>query len=203
MYLILTISWNMIFSCSMAAFFSLWRHIIWNLDHNVVCSKLYWIYYQLEGLFWKEARSPWHNYKSRKHFCSSETDMTSHTEHTLKQVCQVLKAVSILCGTWTERLHPPTETSWTSATRASTDEKEEPCWAQATWEYPESPCVHLPVYGILLGTNWYLKLCKGMNIFTVKKGWINCFSQIHAINCFFLHLLHLFFWWVLQYSQNI
>lgn len=53
--------------------------------------------------------------------------MTSHTEHTVKQLCQVLKAVSIPCGTWTERLHSPTETSWTSATRVSAEEKEEPC----------------------------------------------------------------------------
>lgn len=123
--------------------------------------------------------------------------MTSHTEHTLKQLCQVLKAVSVPCGTLTERLHSPTETNWTSATRVSADVKEEPCWVLATWGYPEWPCLHLSVYSILLGTNWFLTLCGRMNIFTVKKGWSNCFSQIYAINVssfiFYIYLSHEYF----------
>lgn len=129
--------------------------------------------------------------------------MTSHTEHTLKQLCQVLKAVSVPCGTLTERLHSPTETNWTSATRVSAEEKEEPCWVLATWGYPEWPCLHLSVYSILLGTNWFLTLCGRMNIFTVKKGWSNCFFTDLCYKCFFLHLLHLFISWVLLYSPNI
>lgn len=198
MYLILTILWNMLFSCSIAAFFSLWRHIIWNLDHDVVCNKLHWIsiisrkdYFGkrpevhgiltnsentsvVQKLIWPVTLST-HSNSSAKY----SKQYPFHVAHGQRGCILPQKQIG----------HLPQE--------SLLKKKEEPCWALATWGYPESLCLHLSVYSLLLGTNWYLTLCGRMNIFTVKKGWSNCFSQIYATNVssfiFYIYLSHEYF----------